>query len=125
MILLVEEHGDSRELMRVLFEAGGFEVSECDGGDRALDTIVSLRPDVVILNGYMRGEDGWSVCRRLRACGDWSVSDTPVIFVSTSRGAGELNAFAAGCDVFLLKPVDISHLLGTAAKLVARRRTLH
>jgi DNA-binding response OmpR family regulator len=125
IVMLVEEHDDTREFMRVLFEAAGFCVTDHQDGAGTFDAIMRTRPDAVVLNGYLRGEDGWSICRRLRHADDPTVRDTPVIFVSTFRGEREAQAFAAGCDMFVLKPFDVGRLLASVTALIARRRTVH
>jgi DNA-binding response OmpR family regulator len=124
-VMLVEDHEDTREFMRVLFEAAGFLVTDRQHGTGAIDAVMRTRPDAVVLNGYLRGEDGWSICRRLRNAEDLSVRDTPVIFIATARGDGEAQAFAAGCDVFVLKPFDVDELVAAVTTLIARRRTVH
>jgi DNA-binding response OmpR family regulator len=125
IVMLLEDHEDTREFMRVLFETSGFLVTDRQSGSGAIDDIMHTRPDAVVLNGYLRGEDGWSICRKLRDAEDLLVRDTPVIFISTARGDGEAKARAAGCDVFVLKPVDVDELVAMVSALIARRRTIH
>jgi CheY-like chemotaxis protein len=124
-VLLVEDHDDTREFMRVLFETAGFVVTDRQSGTGAVDAIVRTRPDAVILNGFLRGEDGWSICHKLRHAEDPTICDTPVIFISTARGNDETRAFTAGCDVFVLKPFDVDKLLASVTGLIVRRRTIH
>jgi DNA-binding response OmpR family regulator len=124
-VMLVEDHEDTREFMRVLFEAAGFLVTDRQHGTGAVDAIMRTRPDAVVLNGYLRGEDGWSICQKVRNAEDVLVRDTPVIFIATARGDGETKAFAAGCDVFVLKPFDVDKLVAEVTALIARRRTVH
>lgn len=124
-VLLVEDHEDTRAFMRVLFEAAGFLVTDRQHGAGAIDAIVRTRPDAVVLNGYLRGEDGWSICRKIRDAEDLLVRDTPVIFIATARGDSETRALAAGCDVFVLKPFDVDELVAAVIALVARRRIVH
>jgi two-component system, cell cycle response regulator DivK len=125
VVMLVEDHEDTREMLRELFETAGFVVTDRQNGTGTIDAVTQTRPDAVILNGWLRGEDGWSICRRLRDAEDPIIRDTPVIFVSTSRGEGETKAFAAGCDMFVLKPFDLCELLASVTALIARRRTVH
>jgi DNA-binding response OmpR family regulator len=124
-VMLLEDHEDTREFMQVLFETSGFLVTDRQYGVGAIDAIMGTQPDAIVLNGYLRGEDGWSICRKLRNVEDLLVRDTPVIFISTARGDGETKAFAAGCDVFVLKPVNVDELVATVTALIARRRTIH
>jgi DNA-binding response OmpR family regulator len=100
-------------------------VTDCTDGTGTFEAITRTRPDAVILNGRLRGEDGWSICRRLRDAEDPTIRDMPVIFVSTARGDAETKAFAAGCDVFVLKPFDVDELVGSVTTLITRRRTVH
>jgi CheY-like chemotaxis protein len=122
LVLLIEDHDDTRELLRMLFEADGCAVAECADGSQALAEIAARRPDLIMLDGRLGGEDGWSVCQRLRSSAD-GLRHIPVIFTSAVVTPDSVaRAFAAGCNLFFPKPFDIGALLFAAKELLAVRR---
>ena len=66
-ILIVEDDPEISRLVADFMRQEGFEVSCADNG-KAMDAVLQrLRPDLVILDLMLPGEDGLSICRRLRA----------------------------------------------------------
>ncbi|HEX2072612.1 MAG TPA: response regulator transcription factor, partial [Geodermatophilus sp.] len=83
-------------------------IGQAPDGDRALDMIAELEPDVVLLDLSMPGSDGVSVIRELRA------SDSParvLVLTSFSDAGLVLDAVHAGADGYLLKQSDGEQIL--------------
>jgi CheY-like chemotaxis protein len=121
LALIVEDHEDTRLLLRLALEAEGFAVAECRDGLKAVDLIDRLRPEVVLLDGRLPSCDGWTVCHRIRNSIE-DIRDTPIIFITATEGpVAEQRAFEAGCTLFFLKPFDIYSLVSAATELVMRR----
>jgi two-component system CheB/CheR fusion protein len=93
------------ESMVVCLELQGHEVRSAAAGEAALDLLKTFRPDVVLLDIGLPGEDGYSVARRIRELPEGR--DVPLLAVS---GYGHEEARArsleAGFDLHLVKPVD-------------------
>jgi CheY-like chemotaxis protein len=124
LVLIVEPDEDSRALMRLLFENGGLTVAECSEGERVLDEIARLRPDLVILEERLSCVDGRTVCRRLRNAAE-NIRHTPVIIISSSSEPSSARlAFEAGCSLCFIKPFDIEDLMDAASELVVRAHDL-
>lgn len=107
-LLLVEDN-----LMNARLMIGGLEdayaVTHVETGESALDWLAGELPDLILLDVILPGEDGYTVCRRLRE--DSRTADIPVIFVSAMDGMEDrLNGYAAGGDDFLVKPVAFAEL---------------
>ncbi len=66
-ILVVEDEGDIRQLLRFNLEREGFAVLEAAGGLEGFRTASSELPDLVVLDLMLPGMDGCEVCRRLKA----------------------------------------------------------
>lgn len=78
-ILIVEDDPDIRRLVGELMRREGFEVEEAKDA-MAMDAVLSrVRPDMVILDLMLPGEDGLSICRRL------SAKDSPSILMLTAK----------------------------------------
>ncbi|HEX7816025.1 two-component system response regulator OmpR [Dyella sp.] len=109
-ILIVDDDRRLRELLQRYLEQQGFQVSGV-GDARELDRELSRRHiDLIVLDLMLPGEDGLSICRRLRGQG----VDTPIIML-TARGdeVDRIVGLEIGADDYLPKP-------GNPRELVAR-----
>jgi two-component system, sensor histidine kinase len=66
-ILVVEDHDDSREMLRHFLEGAGHRVSEAADGSAAVAEALRLRPDVAVIDVGLPGLDGFEVAKRIRA----------------------------------------------------------
>jgi DNA-binding response OmpR family regulator len=116
VVLVSEDHADTREMLRMFLGLNGFDVVECAQAGEVLATIDRVRPAVVVLNGAQRGLDGPAFARQIRNRG----SRPGLVFLSTQGGpAYAASARAAGSDAFLLKPVELADLLTLVRRLAA------
>ncbi|AKQ66965.1 Chemotaxis protein methyltransferase CheR [Myxococcus hansupus] len=108
-VLLVDDHEDSRLLVRELLELEGHTVSEAADGPSGLQTARSLRPDIVLLDIGLPGMDGYEVARALRGTEE---GRGLVLIAVTGYGLEEdrRKALDAGFDEHLVKPVDLTRL---------------
>ena len=83
-VLIVDDHAGFRRSARALLEAEGFEVvGEAAEGEQAVAEVERLRPDVVLLDIQLPGEDGFAVAERLAA----SRSGAIVVLISSREAA--------------------------------------
>ena len=66
-VLLVEDDADIRELIRYSLARAGFKVEEASDGAEALEKVLSISPDLVVLDVMLPGMTGLEVCQRLRS----------------------------------------------------------
>ena len=116
-ILIAEDHVDSREAMRELLEAFGFEVIEAGNGRQAVSVALEQRPRLILMDVMMPEMDGFQAIREIRKQPD--TSDTPIIALTAMDGAREL-ALHAGANDFVRKPVDIRRLIGLVNGWISR-----
>jgi CheY-like chemotaxis protein len=116
IIVLVEDHADTRELYSVLLERAGYDVHAAETGEAALEMIRQIRPAAVVLDIGLPGIDGIEICARLRKHA-WFRS-LPIIAVSGWLGAGHrLEHLArASFSELLAKPVDTRELLAAVQR---------
>jgi DNA-binding response OmpR family regulator len=114
--MIVDDDPNISELLRLYFDKDGFAVITCLDGDRAFDTFVQSRPDVVILDLMLPGKDGYDVLREIRR-----VSEVPVIML-TARGdtLDKVVGLELGADDYVQKPFEPKELLARV-KAVLRR----
>jgi CheY-like chemotaxis protein len=108
-ILIAEDNADSREMMRLLLETKGYEIVWADDGLQAFDVALRSLPDLVLIDLEMPKVDGLTITRNLRARPE--LSDVPIIIVSGHDPAMNREAaLSAGCNDYLLKPIDFDRL---------------
>lgn len=107
IVLVAEDHEDTRQLLRMILERRGLSVVEAGDGLTALDVAERVRPDLILMDGGLPLLDGVAVTRRLR--GLPALSAVPIVFLSGHAGPqAQKAAFDAGCDEYLVKPFDIA-----------------
>ncbi|HKJ93635.1 MAG TPA: response regulator [Longimicrobiales bacterium] len=114
VILVAEDHLDSREALSALLQAFGFAVIEAVDGREAVDLARRTRPDLILMDLMMPELDGFEAMRMIRASSD--TKETPIITLTALKGARQL-ALDAGADDFISKPID-------SGRLVEKLRTL-
>jgi two-component system, cell cycle response regulator DivK len=108
VILVAEDHRDSRDALRTLLEASGYQVHLAVDGAEAVEQAHALRPDLILMDIMMPELDGFEATRELRR--HMQTSNTPIIAVTAMEGAQQL-AIQAGANDFVRKPVDIRGLV--------------
>ena len=117
VVLIVDGHSDTRQMLRAWLEMGGFSVLEAATGVEALDIVAASPPDVISTEMWLSGFDGYELCRWLRANPETRV--TPIIAL-TSRGMPHEveRAIQAGCNAVLVKPSVPAELEDTITRLL-------
>ena len=104
-ILIVDDIAMNRDILRRRFERHGFRITEADGGERAVELTRQRAFDLVMLDVNMPDLNGIEVLKQIRNHG--ATLSLPVIMV-TGRSESEslAEAFAAGANDYVTKPVD-------------------
>ena len=105
-ILVVDDDAVNRRLARALLEKNGFEVSEAEDGEAALEHLSSGGScDLMILDLNMPRLDGRGVLQRVRA--DVATAGLPVVILTGSgRDEAEVTLMEEGADDYIFKPID-------------------
>jgi two-component system phosphate regulon response regulator OmpR len=120
-IVVVDDDARIRELLQRYLTQAGYAVMVAEDAV-ALSRIMSYEfVDLIVLDVMMPGEDGFSVCKRLRK----SRNKTPIIML-TAKGedADRINGLDVGADDYLSKPFNPRELLARI-HAVLRRRPVH
>ena len=124
MVLLVDDDPDARVLMRAMLERHGAIVEDAGSAADALALAARARPDVVVSDIGMPGEDGYTFIRRLRRL--YADRRLGAIAVTAYASLGDRSrALDAGYDFHLTKPVDPAALVRTVAALSSTGDTAH
>ena len=108
-ILIVEDHDDTRELLRTLYEMWGCRVVEACDGLEAVDAASKEHPALILMDGSLPFLDGLGATRRIRE--NRLLDDVRIVAVTGWGGASYTTAaLDAGCNDCLLKPFDLQRL---------------
>jgi len=119
-ILIVDDDAEIRGLLGEYLQKQGYRVSTAANGRELRAAMNPVRPDLVVLDLMLPGEDGLSLCRDLR-----SRSNVPVIML-TARGdeADRIVGLEMGADDYLPKPFSPRELLARIKSVLRRARSL-
>jgi CheY-like chemotaxis protein len=117
VVLVIDDHDDSRTITRIVLEQAGYRVVEAADGSRGYETAMEVRPLVVLLDLVLPGIDGWEVARRLRR--DHATGHAVIIALTAAvRTDDHERARLAGCDEVLTKPVLPPTMLATIRRYI-------
>jgi len=118
LVLVLDDHDDSRVIARLVLETAGFRVLEARAGLEGLRLAITRSPNVILLDMILPEIDGWEIARLLRA--DPDTRYTSIVAVTALASQDEQDrALLAGCDEVLTKPVPPTVLLRTVQRYVA------
>ncbi|UJF33518.1 response regulator transcription factor [Paenibacillus hexagrammi] len=115
-ILIVDDDVNICRITKLYLEKSGFQVATAHDGDAALELFEQIRPDCMVLDLMLPGQDGWSVCRQVRA-----KSDMPILML-TARGQVEdrIEGLHMGADDYIVKPFDPNELVARVMTVLRR-----
>ena len=118
-ILIVEDDERLAELTKEYLESNGLLVSVEPNGTNAVERILNEQPDLVILDLMLPGEDGLSVCRRVRP----NYSGPILMLTARTDDLDQVLGLEMGADDYMCKPVRPRVLLARLRALLRRLKT--
>jgi CheY-like chemotaxis protein len=120
-ILAVDDEPDARGLVKGVLEQYGADVVTAVSAGDGLDALLGWKPDVLVCDIGMPGEDGYSLIRKVRALGPEQGGTTPAIALTGYvRIEERVRALEAGYQMFIPKPVEADELVSIVASLIGR-----
>jgi CheY-like chemotaxis protein len=118
-ILIVDDNPQNLKLARVILAAEGYEVKTAVDAEDALKILDAFTPRLILMDLQLPGMDGLELTRLIKA--DAGRRETIIIALTAYAMKGdEERAFAAGCDGYMSKPIDIDALSRVVAEHLAR-----
>jgi DNA-binding response OmpR family regulator len=117
-ILLVEDDLRLAELVSRYLQNNGFQVSAASAAEEVLDRVHRERPDLIILDIGLPGEDGFSLCRRLRPAYQQPI----LILTARDNDIDHVLGLELGADDYVVKPIEPRVLLARIGALLRRAR---
>jgi signal transduction histidine kinase len=118
-VLVVEDEGDTRDILDVLLRESGAEVEAVPDAETAMQAMQSRPPDVLISDIGMPEMDGYDLIRQVRRLSPDAGGRVPAIALTAfAHGSDHREALRAGYDRHLAKPVDAVTLTRTVRDVV-------
>ncbi|WP_226583906.1 response regulator [Acuticoccus sediminis] len=115
-VVVVDDHGDIRDLVRQYLEGHGFLVSVAESGEALRRLMARQKVDIVVLDIMMPGEDGLTICRQMRAS-----AGVPIIFLTAlTDETDRVTGLELGADDYLTKPFSPRELLARIRAVLRR-----
>ncbi|TKW67336.1 MAG: phosphate regulon transcriptional regulatory protein PhoB [Paracoccus denitrificans] len=120
-VLIVEDEGAQREVLKYNLEAEGFEVVMAENGDEALLLVQEEQPDLIVLDWMLPNVSGIEICRRIKA--DPATRPIPIVMLS-ARGdeVDRVRGLETGADDYVVKPYSVVELMARLRTQLRRTR---
>lgn len=115
-ILLVEDNLAFAAMAKELLEKRGYRIAIERRGDQAAERILREAPDLVLLDVMLPGQDGLSVCRRVRPTYPGAI----LMLTALDEEVDEVTGLQTGADDYVTKPVRAQALLARIENLLNR-----
>ncbi|GAB4459396.1 MAG: response regulator [Anaerolineae bacterium] len=119
-LLIVDDTPADVDILLEYLGQVDFEITIAEDGERALELSQAEPPDLILLDVFMPGMDGFETCRRLKA--NDLTREIPVIFMTAlMRREGQLKAFEVGGVDYITKPIEQGEVLSRVKTHLALR----
>ena len=119
-ILIVDDNTQNLKLARVVLANEGFDVHTASNAEDALQLLRTVTPRLILMDIQLPGMDGLELTRRLKA--DPATRAVRIIALTAYAMKGDdEKAFAAGCDGYITKPIDVERLPIVVSSYLAER----
>jgi len=123
-ILIVEDDPDTQALIKTVLERHGAEVNVADSSTEALNEVARQKPDVIVSDIGMTGENGYQFIRRIRSLPPEQGGHIPAIALTAYAAASDRRrALLAGFQTHLPKPVEPDDLLTVILSLTFQQQS--
>jgi DNA-binding response OmpR family regulator len=114
-ILVAEDDRAIIEVVKIILESEGYDVFTADQAETVHKTIASQKPDMILLDIWLYGEDGGQIAKKIKA--QAHTKHLPIVLMSANNETEKITK-EVGADDFLLKPFNIDDLLYIVRKYV-------
>ena len=122
-IVVIDDDAFSAVCLEALLKQEGFTPHKAANGPEGRELVRLIKPDLILLDIQMPGEDGLETCRKLKA--DPATADIPIIFLTgTEDLRTKLDGFKAGAVDYITKPYQAAEVLARIKVHISARRMM-
>ncbi|WP_312825751.1 response regulator [Epilithonimonas sp.] len=109
-IYVVDDSPAILDSVKLMLNMEGYDVDNYEKGSEMFNSLQtsSTKPDVILMDMWLSGEDGRDICKMIKAHQDFK--NIPVVIMSASRGLGD-SAIESGAIDFIPKPFDLGEIV--------------
>jgi CheY-like chemotaxis protein len=120
-VLVVDDEVDARDLLTTVLGQYGVEVTAVATANEVLEALPRLKPNVLVSDIGMPGQDGYALIRKIRALGAEQGGEIPAVALTAyARAEDRIRAIASGFQLHMPKPVNPEELVAVVANLAGR-----
>jgi two-component system KDP operon response regulator KdpE len=117
-VLVIDDDAGMTEMLSMLLASASPEIMVANSGKVGIELAQKHNPDIILLDLMMPEMTGWAVCKAVR-----EFSDTPILILTSMDSSGVIaEAFDAGADDYLIKPVSRGMLFAHINNLLRRAK---
>ena len=118
-VLLVDDDNDILISMQAAFEPTGATVETANNGNKAVESIEKVHPDLIILDMMLPGRSGFLVLEKVKAKKPRNQKPFVIMITGNQGKRHQMYAESLGANEYFTKPVKLDKLMATAEKLLA------
>jgi PAS domain S-box-containing protein len=120
-VLIVDDEPDTREMLKIMIERFGAQVKVEASSASALEALEQWKPDVIVSDIEMPGEDGYSLIKKIRALDPVRGGTIPAVALTAyARPEDRVRSLSAGYQMHVAKPAEPVELAIVIASLAGR-----
>jgi two-component system cell cycle response regulator DivK len=117
-ILHVEDNFENRLLVRRLLLSEGYNVVEAESGIECLKILLTLHPDLILMDINLPDMDGYALTNQLKS--NSAFLNVPIVAITANVMKGDRErTVEAGCEGYIEKPIDVDRFLDQVARFLA------
>ena len=118
-ILLAEDNEDIINLIKLFLTDVGYELLTASNGEQAVEIAMCTEPDLILMDLNLPSLDGLAATKRLR---ELHFAKPILALTASPSEADRTRALNVGCDEYLLKPIDMPHLIAVTNEFIIKER---
>jgi CheY-like chemotaxis protein len=122
-IMVVDDSPFIVDIFVTMLERGGYRTVAAYGGQEALDTLLTLQPDLILLDIMMEPMDGWETLVNIK--GNLELKDIPVMMLTAKQLTPfEAKEYGIYIEDYILKPITHKELYDAIERVLSRKKTI-
>jgi CheY-like chemotaxis protein len=122
-VLVIEDNALNMKLVRSLLKMGKYDIIEAVDAETGIQLAREYRPDLILMDIQLPGMDGLNATKIIKE--DPSLKDIKVVALTSYAMEGDdRKAIEAGCDGYIIKPIDTKKFLKTVDQFLNGEREI-